>query len=141
MISVNRPRHSGLKTCRGRSDHSAPGEKGSETGVHVATFIGYLARRNRGKNHEGDAMSVEKMWEAWRLCDASREYVKKAGCEVPLQEMIDKVFMPSSLVDVERTKSEGGNPPTKVFLRSPYGVEYRADTKNWIPFRHGEVKL
>jgi hypothetical protein len=86
-------------------------------------------------------MSIEKMWEAWKLCDASREYAEKAGREVPAQEMMDKVFVPSSLVDVERTKREGRNPPTKIFLKSPYGVEYRAETKNWAPFRHGEVKL
>jgi hypothetical protein len=86
-------------------------------------------------------MSVEKVWEAWTLCDAAREYAEKAGREVPPQETIDKVFMLSSLVDVERTKREGGIPPTKIFLKSPYGVEYRVETKNWIPFRHGEVKL
>jgi hypothetical protein len=84
---------------------------------------------------------VEEMWAAWNLCDASREYAKKADREVPPQEMIDNVFMTSSLVDVERTKREGGNPTTKLYLKSPYGVEYRPDTKNWIPFRHGEVKF
>jgi len=79
------------------------------------------------------------MWEAWKLCDESREYAKKAGRDVPPQEMIEKVFRPSSLVDEERTKREGSS--TKLFLQSPYGIEYRPDTKNWIPFRHGEVKL
>jgi hypothetical protein len=79
------------------------------------------------------------MWEAWKLCDASREYAQKAGRDVPPQEMIEKVFRPSSLVDEERTKREGSL--TKLFLKSPYGIEYRPDTKNWIPFRHGEVKL
>jgi len=85
-------------------------------------------------------MSVEKMWEAWKLCDASREYAQKAGRDVSPQEMVDKVFLPSSLVDLERTKRESGNPP-KVFLKSPYGVQYHPESKNWIPFRHGEVKL
>jgi len=55
--------------------------------------------------------------------------------------MLEKVFLPSQLVDVERTKRESGNPPTKVFLKSPYGIQYYPDSKNWIPFRHGEVKL
>ena len=86
-------------------------------------------------------MSVEKMWEAWKLCDASREYAQKAGRDVSPQEIVDKVFLPSSLVDVERTKREAGNPPTKIFLKSPYGVQFHAESKNWIPFRHGELKL
>jgi hypothetical protein len=55
--------------------------------------------------------------------------------------MVEKVFLPSQLVDVERTKRESGNTPTKVFLKSPYGIQYYPDSKNWIPFRHGEVKL
>jgi len=86
-------------------------------------------------------MTVEIMWEAWGLCDRTREYAKNAGREVPPQEMLEKVIMPSPLVDVERTKREGGNPPTKVFLKSPYGLQWHAETKNWIPFRHGEVKI
>jgi hypothetical protein len=86
-------------------------------------------------------MSVEMMWEAWKLCDASREYAKKAGRDVPAQEMVEKVFLPSHLVDAERTKRESGNAPTKIFLKSPYGIQYYPDSKNWIPFRHGEVKL
>ena len=85
-------------------------------------------------------MSVEMMWEAWKLCDASREYVKQAGHYVPPQEMVEKVFLSSPLVDVERTKRESGNTPTKLFLKSPYGIQYHPDTKNWVPFRHGEVK-
>jgi hypothetical protein len=83
--------------------------------------------------------AVDQMWEAWKLCDASREYAKNANREVPPQEMIEKVFRPSSLIDEERTTREGS--PTKLFLKSPYGIEYRPDVKNWIPFRHGEVKF
>ncbi len=51
--------------------------------------------------------AVEQMWEAWRLCDASREYANNAGREVPPQEMIEKVFRPPSLMDEERTTREG----------------------------------
>jgi hypothetical protein len=83
--------------------------------------------------------AVDQMWEAWNLCDASREYSKKAGRDVPPQEMMEKIFRPSSLVDEERTKREGS--ATKIFLMSPYGVEYRPDVKNWIPFRHGQVTV
>jgi hypothetical protein len=42
-----------------------------------------------------------------------REYAKKAGRDVPANEMVEKVFMPSQLVDVVLTKRESGNPPTK----------------------------
>jgi hypothetical protein len=117
--------------------------------VTFAAFVGYLcterqtARASQGhrQTRRGNAMSTEKVWEAWKLCDACREYAQQVGREVPVQEVIDKIFMPSSLVDVERTEREGGNPPTKIFLKSPYGIEYRSETKNWIPFRHGEIKL
>jgi hypothetical protein len=83
--------------------------------------------------------AVDQMWEAWKLCDTSREYAKNASRDVPPQEMIEKIFRPSSLIDEERTSREGG--PTKLFLKSPYGLEYRPDTKNWVPFRHGEIKF
>ena len=39
-----------------------------------------------------------------------------------------------------KTQKESGNPP-KVFLKSPYGLQYRPDHKDWIPFRHGPVNL
>jgi hypothetical protein len=77
--------------------------------------------------------------QAWDLSTAASDYVKNnAGREVPLQEIFDKVFLPSGFVDVEKTQREGGNPP-KVFLKSPYGLEFRPATKNWIPFRHGAL--
>lgn len=78
--------------------------------------------------------------EAWKLSDAAREYVKKAGREVSNQELVDKVFLPSGMVDAEKTQKESGNPP-KIFLRSPYGLSYRPEQKDWIPFRHGELSL
>lgn len=76
--------------------------------------------------------------QAWNLSTAASDYVKNAGREVPLQEIFDKIFLPSGFVDVEKTQKEGGNPP-KVFLKSPYGLEYRPATSNWIPFRHSPL--
>ena len=78
--------------------------------------------------------------EAWGLSDAAREYVKTAAREVPLQEIVDKIFLPSGQVDSEKTQKESGNPP-KIFLKSPYGLQYRPEHKDWIPFRHGPVNL
>ena len=76
--------------------------------------------------------------QAWGLCDAAKEYVKSAGREVPVQEILDKVFMPSGFDDAEKTRKESGN-PLKVFLKSPYGLQYRPEQRNWIPFRHGSL--
>ncbi len=78
--------------------------------------------------------------EAWGLSDAAREFVKTAAHEVPLQEIVDKIFLPSGQVDIELTQKESGNPP-KIFLKSPYGLQYRPEHKDWIPFRHGPVNL
>jgi len=78
--------------------------------------------------------------EAWKVSDAAREYVKTAGREVPNQELFDKVFLPSGMVDIEKTQKESGNPP-KVFFKSPYGLYYRPEHKDWIPFRHGPVSV
>jgi hypothetical protein len=78
--------------------------------------------------------------QAWKLSDEGRDYVKRANREVPPQEIVEKVFLPSGLVDVARTQKEGGNPP-KVFLESPYGLQYRPEQKDWIPFRHGPLNI
>jgi len=78
--------------------------------------------------------------EAWKVSDAAREYVKTAGREVPNQEIFDKIFLPSGLIDLEKTKKESGNPP-KVFFKNPYGLYYRPEHKDWIPFRHGPVSF
>ena len=56
-------------------------------------------------------------------------------------ETYEKVFLPTGLVDANKTSQEGGNPLLKVFFNNPYGLQYRPDHKNWIPFRHGELKL
>ena len=78
--------------------------------------------------------------EAWKLSTAAREYVKNAGREVPNQEIFDKIFLPSGMVDIEKTQKESGNPP-KVFFRNPYGLAYRPEHNDWIPFRHGSVTV
>ena len=80
----------------------------------------------------------ELVEQAWQLSSAAREYAKNAGHEVSVQEVFDKVFLPSGMVDTEKTQKESGNPP-KVFLKSPYGLQYRLEHKDWIPFRHGPV--
>lgn len=77
--------------------------------------------------------------EAWQLSDAARDYVKNAGREVGNTELWDKVFAPSPLLDRDRTQREGGQPLTKIFFSNPYGLQYRADHKDWIPFRHGAL--
>lgn len=86
-------------------------------------------------------MSYEQVQEAFKLSDAARDYVKRAGRDVPNEELWKEVFASSDLVDVERTQREGGTPMTKIFLKSPYGLQFRPEYKDWIPFRHGEVKL
>lgn len=84
---------------------------------------------------------MELVEQAWGLSDAAREYSKKAKSEnreVPIQEIFDKIFLPSGLVDMEKTKQNASSPP-KVFLKSPYGLQFRPEYKDWIPFRHGDV--
>ena len=86
---------------------------------------------------------MELVEQAWKLSDDVRELSKAAkgqGKEVSIQEAFDKVFVPSGLVDMEKTRKNTGNPP-KVFLTSPYGLQYRPEYKDWIPFRHGDVNF
>ena len=78
--------------------------------------------------------------EAWALSDSAREYCKEANREVSIQEVVDKIFLPSGKVDIEKCQQNQDNPP-KVYLKSPYGLQYRPEYKDWIPFRHGEVHL
>lgn len=86
-------------------------------------------------------MSYEQVEEAWSLSDAARDYAKEAGRPVPIEEYWEKIFSVSPLVDVERTQREGGSPLTRIFLKSPYGLQWRPEYEDWIPFRHGEVKI
>lgn len=83
----------------------------------------------------------EQVEQAWQLSDAARDYAAKAGREVPPAEYYDLVFAASPLVDQERTRAEGGQPPTRIFLKSPYGLQWRDQYKDWIPFRHGDIDL
>jgi hypothetical protein len=84
----------------------------------------------------------EQVEAAWRLCDRIREHSVKEGREIPIQEALDKLILASPEIDVERTRREAkSNPITRVYLKSPYGIEYREVSKAWVPFRHGEIKL
>jgi len=89
------------------------------------------------------AFYMELVEQAWKLSDDVRELAKTAkseGREITIQEALDKVFVPSGLMDMDKTRKNSGNPP-KVFLNSPYGLQYRPEYKDWIPFRHGDVKF
>jgi hypothetical protein len=86
-------------------------------------------------------MSYEQVQEAWTLVDAATEFAKTLGRSPEPNEYWQSVFASSPLVDVTRTQSEGGNPLSRIFLKSPYGLQYRQDHKDWIPFRHGPVTL
>jgi len=89
------------------------------------------------------AFYMELVEQAWKLSDDVRELAKIAkseGREITIQEALDKVFVPSGLMDMDKTRKNSGNPP-KVFLNSPYGLQYRPEYKDWIPFRHGDVKF
>ena len=83
----------------------------------------------------------EQVEEAWQLSDTAREYAKNAGRELSPMDYWEPIFKTSPLVDIERTQREGGNPLQRIFLKSPYGLQYRLDHKDWIPFRHGELDL
>jgi hypothetical protein len=79
--------------------------------------------------------------DAWNLSDAAREFAKTAGRELAQDDYWEPVFASHALVDVERTKKEGGQPLARIFLKSPYGLQYRTDHKDWIPFRHAEIDI
>jgi len=77
--------------------------------------------------------------EAWQLSDAARDYVKSAGREVDNAELWEKIFLPFPQLDLDRTRAEGGLPLQRIFFKNPYGLQYRQDHKDWIPFRHGAL--
>jgi hypothetical protein len=85
-------------------------------------------------------MSYEQVEEAWQLSDSAREHAKSAGAELLTADYWAAIFSTSPLVDVERTQAEGGDPPTRIFLKSPYGLRWRPEEKDWIPFRHGPIE-
>lgn len=81
--------------------------------------------------------------EAWELSDKARAYVKEAteaGREADIQEILEQVFVPSNLLDIPMCQAHQDNPP-KVYLKTPYGLQYRPEYNDWIPFRHGEIDL
>ncbi|MBN9527111.1 MAG: hypothetical protein J0H82_12940 [Alphaproteobacteria bacterium] len=79
--------------------------------------------------------------EAWDLSDKARDYAKTAGRELGPNDYWEPVFAASPLIDVNRTRAEGGNPLQRIFFNNPYGLQWRADHKDWIPFRHGEINI
>ena len=83
----------------------------------------------------------EMVEDSWALSDTVRAYVTAAGRDVDLAELWEKIFSTSPVVDLALTRKEGGIATGRVFLTSPYGLRYRADTKDWIPFRYGPVDL
>ncbi len=84
---------------------------------------------------------IDMVDEAWKIAEQAQNYTNSLGHEPATQEVLEKVFLPTGLVDVSKTSKEGGTPLLKVFFTNPYGLQYRPDHKNWIPFRHGELKL
>jgi hypothetical protein len=86
-------------------------------------------------------MSYEQVEEAWQLSDDARSFARASGRELTPAEFWDDFFKGLALVDVALTEQQGGNPPTRIFLRSPYGLSWRPDHRDWIPFRHGPVTL
>lgn len=81
--------------------------------------------------------------EAWALSDAAREYVNEAneaGREVGIQEIVDNIFLPSGQMDIPKCKQHHDNPP-KVYLKNPYGLQYRPEHNDWIPFCHADIHL
>ena len=84
---------------------------------------------------EFDVAMINK---AWDLSNLVRECVKTEGREVPIQEAVETYFLPSGLIDIDKTNKESGSPP-KVFFTNPYGLQYRPEYKDWIPFRHGAI--
>lgn len=86
-------------------------------------------------------MSYEQVEEAWSLIEEAMKLKENAGTEIEPEVYWDQLFTTSPLVDVDRTSAEGGMPLSKVFLKSPYGLQFRREHMDWVPFRHGEVKL
>lgn len=92
-----------------------------------------------------DAQKVNEYFamveEAWKLSDEAREFIKQSqNPDNPMDYWVN-VFSRSSLVDVQKTQREGGNPLARIYLNSPYGLQWRAEYKDWIPFRHGDIKF
>jgi hypothetical protein len=79
-------------------------------------------------------VSVEKVWEAWKLSDDAWKFSGEGAREVPFSELFENFFAKQPDVDVERTRKQGDNQLT-IFLKSPYALRYNPESKRWIPFR------
>lgn len=80
----------------------------------------------------------QQVEEAWALSEAARDFA--AGRELAPDDYLE-FFAQSPLVDLERSRREGGQPLQRVFFGNPYGLQWREPFKDWVPFRHGEVDL
>jgi len=83
----------------------------------------------------------DEVEEAWSLSDAAREYAAQAEGELSSDDYLSTVFAASPQIDLERTQREGGHPVQRIFLKTPYGLQWRPQHKDWIPFRHGDIDL
>lgn len=84
-------------------------------------------------------MSYEQVEEAWQLSEDARDLAAGAGGELAPAQYWRDLFAAHPLVDVGRTVAEGGDAPEKIYLKSPYGLQWRQEHRDWIPFRHGEI--
>ncbi len=82
----------------------------------------------------------EQVEDAWSLSEAARDHAGKAGRELAPEEYLE-FFAQSPLVDLERSRRDGGQPLQRIYLKSPYGLQWREQHKDWIPFRHGDIDL
>jgi hypothetical protein len=78
--------------------------------------------------------------QCWELSEAARDYVKSSARDVTRGEVWEQVFTKSALVDIDRTLRESPQ-LDRIYLKTPYGLEYRAEHNDWIPFRHSVIDL
>ncbi|GEO81520.1 hypothetical protein [Pararhodospirillum oryzae] len=83
----------------------------------------------------------DEVEEAWNLSDSAREYAERVGGTPSVDDYMANVFSSYPLIDMERTQREGGQPIEKIFFKNPYGLQWREQYKDWIPFRHGEIDI
>jgi hypothetical protein len=78
--------------------------------------------------------------QCWALSEAARDYVKSAARDVTRGEIWEQVFAKSAVVDIDRTLRESPQ-LDRIYLKTPYGLQYRAENNDWIPFRHAAIDL
>jgi hypothetical protein len=84
---------------------------------------------------------IDMVEDAWKVSYQVRDYVQAEKREVSNEEIFEKIFSTCPDLDLDKTQKEGGKPLVKIFFKNPYGLQYRPAQKDWIPFRHGELKL